>query len=362
MIDCTDRWIRSPQDPLLDEFCARLESVADGIDAGAKWPTEQLAWCAEFGVWSWFLPPEFGGQGWSDADILAAYLQMGRACLTTTFITTQWSAAARRIAASGHLELARKLAPSLLRGDSFCTVGISHLTTSRQHVARPVLRAREDRDHFILDGFSPWVTGGAYADILVTGATLDDGRQILAAVPARLSGVEASTPLRLVGLSASATGQVNFTHVRLAREHLLAGPVENVLSQISATQAGGLQTSTLALASASASLDILQEEAQTRGDLRQPADELRAERDHLERDLFALAAGETSCTAEEARIRANSLVLRASQAALAAAKGSGYAWQHRAGRLCREALFFLVWSCPQPVVQANLCELAGLAG
>ena len=31
-----------------------------------------------------------------------------------------------------------------------------------------------------------------------------------------------------------------------------------------------------------------------------------------------------------------------------------------AGRWCREALFFLVWSCPRSVVDANLCELAGI--
>ena len=45
---------------------------------------------------------------------------------------------------------------------------------------------------------------------------------------------------------------------------------------------------------------------------------------------------------------------------LAAAKGAGYAYRHPAGRWCREALFFLVWSCPQPVVAENLRELAGL--
>jgi hypothetical protein len=56
----------------------------------------------------------------------------------------------------------------------------------------------------------------------------------------------------------------------------------------------------------------------------------------------------------------NSLVLRATQATLAAAKGAGYAAGHPAGRWCREALFFLVWSCPAPVLQANLCELAGI--
>ena len=63
---------------------------------------------------------------------------------------------------------------------------------------------------------------------------------------------------------------------------------------------------------------------------------------------------------DELRGRANNLVLRSTQAALAAAKGAGFVSGHPAGRWCREALFFLVWSCPQPVVAAHLCELAGI--
>ena len=74
-----------------------------------------------------------------------------------------------------------------------------------------------------------------------------------------------------------------------------------------------------------------------------------------------VAAGETVVPLQEFRARANSLVLRSTQAALAAAKGTGYVEGHPAGRWCREALFFLVWSCPQPVMAANLCELAGIA-
>jgi alkylation response protein AidB-like acyl-CoA dehydrogenase len=74
-----------------------------------------------------------------------------------------------------------------------------------------------------------------------------------------------------------------------------------------------------------------------------------------------LAAGSGGCSPDELRARANSLALRATQGALTAAKGSGYVLGHPAGRWCREALFFLVWSCPQPVVAAALCELAGLA-
>jgi hypothetical protein len=123
---------------------------------------------------------------------------------------------------------------------------------------------------------------------------------------------------------------------------------------------GGLQTSTLAVGLTSAALDFLENEAARRPDLVPPTCQLRAEYDELQATLLALAEGESVCTNEQLRTRANSLVLRAAQAALAAAKGTGYVVGHPAGRWCREALFFLVWSCPQGVTAAHLCELAGL--
>ena len=59
----------------------------------------------------------------------------------------------------------------------------------------------------------------------------------------------------------------------------------------------------------------------------------------------------------ELRANANSLVMRCTQAAMIAAKGAGFVKGHPVGRWCSEALFFLVWSCPQTVAEANLCQL-----
>jgi hypothetical protein len=123
---------------------------------------------------------------------------------------------------------------------------------------------------------------------------------------------------------------------------------------------GGLQTSTLAVGLAGAAIHFLEQETTARPELGKPAEELRREHQSLESTLLALAEGQQVCTSDELRTRANSLALRATQAALAAAKGTGYVVGHPAGRWCREALFFLVWSCPQGVLAANLCELAGL--
>jgi len=248
----------------------------------------------------------------------------------------------------------------LASGATFATVGISHLTTSRRHLSRPILRAEETSSGFVLDGFSPWVTGARWADVVVLGAQLDDGRQILVALPAGIDGVVVPEPARLVGLSASHTGEIRCNRVQLSGDWLLAGPEENVMKGAAGAKTGGLQTSTLAIGTSAATIGYLEDELKKRADLTKPAAELRREHEAIEKDLLALAAGNEVCTNEALRARANSLVLRTSQAALAAAKGSGYVIGHPAARWCREALFFLVWSCPAPVMQANLCELAGL--
>jgi alkylation response protein AidB-like acyl-CoA dehydrogenase len=352
--------IGSPDDPALDALCRFLRERAAELDVSPHWPAEQVAACAAAGVYRWFVPETLDGFGWSEPDVLRGYLRLSAACLTTTFILTQFTSALRRIVDSDNEPLCHRILPGLLDGRHFTTVGISHLTTSRRHLARPVLQAEETSDGFVLDGYSPWVTGAAYAQSVVVGATLADRRQVLVSLPTDISGVSAPPPARLVGLSASCTGELRCERVVVARDRLLAGPAENVMAGKVGGKTGGQQTSALAIGLAEAALDFLAAEAEKRPDLSEPLESLQAEVAGARDDLLALAAGDQPCTTEAIRARANSLVLRATQAALAAAKGTGYALGHPAGRWCREALFFLVWSCPQPVTAANLCELAGL--
>jgi alkylation response protein AidB-like acyl-CoA dehydrogenase len=361
----TNSRITAPDSPALDELCRELAARAEATDASGDWPAEQLDSLGDCGVYQWYLPEEWGGQGWSDADIARGYFRLAAACLTTTFILTQRVAACRRIVDSPNPQAQESLLPGLATGSLFATVGISHLTTSRRHVARPVLTAHEVGGGFVLDGYSPWVTGADQADSIVMGATLADGREVLLAVPGNTPGIEPAEPARLVALSASHTGAVHCRQALVERRWLLAGPVEHV---IKVGGAGGLQTSALAVGLAAAAIDFLVTEADMRNELATAAASLGDERQSLEREIVALSGGEPACPApstpagaiENVRARANSLALRATQAALTAAKGAGFLQGHPAGRWCREALFFLVWSCPQGVAAANLCELAGI--
>ena len=353
--------ITSSEDVALDDLCSKLRAESLKWNRAEDWPETSLQLCGQSGVYRWFLSEEKGGFGWSERDQIVGYLRLAEADLVTTFIITQYMGAIRRIAASANEGVANKWLPRLIGGEAFATVGISHLTTSRRHLDKPVLRARETSNGFLLSGMSPWVTGGAHSDLLVVGATLDDGRQILVAVPSGAKGVEAKPGADLVALSASCTDQVFFNDVEIETSDLLGGPVENVLQTGVGAKPGGLQTSTLAVGLSMAASSFLSKEAENRSDLREPSEKLRNEVLTLRKILLDGCDNPASADPASIRADANRLVLRSTQAALMAAKGAGFVEGHPAGRWCRQALFFLVWSCPQPISHAHLCELAGAA-
>jgi len=110
-----------------------------------------------------------------------------------------------------------------------------------------------------------------------------------------------------------------------------------------------------------ASIAIIDEEANARSALQPVAAGLWAEVDELAQRLETAAEhGIEPADRDRLRAHANGLVVRAAQAALTASKGAGFVAGHPAERLVRESLFFMVWSCPQSVSTAVMCQLAGL--
>src|SRR5262249_39832244 len=99
-------------------------------------------------------------------------------------------------------------------------------------------------------------------------------------------------------------------------------------------------------------------EAEARAELRTTAAFMEQTRQQLRQEMHQLARGGSAADAAAAlRARANTLVLRATQAALTASKGTGFLRDHPAQRWARQALFFLVWSCPRPAADALLASL-----
>lgn len=346
--------------PTFRSLLSQLQNSAcpESTDA---WPSDCLEAMTAAGVMTWDMPVEFGGLDLSPPVMLEGLRQLSSADLVSTFIYTQRSAAVRRIATSDNQQAKSSLLPALRDGRLFATVGISHLTTSGQHLKTPLVSAARAGDTFILNGRVPWATGAAQADYLITGGSLEDGRQILAAVPTARDGMHVGKPVNLMALNASQTGAVTLDNVTVEPSEVLHGPVERVMQQGTGGGAGSLGTSALATGAACGTLQSMERELEKRPELAEFIQPMREEASQLTVALRQAASGTHplgESAAEDIRRRANSLALRSSQAWLAATKGAGYVSGHPAERAVRESMFFLVWSCPQPVLAANLRELA----
>jgi alkylation response protein AidB-like acyl-CoA dehydrogenase len=333
-----------------------LKEAADECDASAEWPAASWNFIRQAGALAWSVPRDSGGDGKSAGELLTGYEQLAAACMTTAFILSQREAAVRRLAASPNRALAHRYLPRLASGEIFATVGLSQLTTSRQHQA-PILTALETADGYHLNGLIPWVTGADHAEMIVVGATLEDGRQLLLALPRQQLGVTIDPPLPLMALAGSQTSVIRLSEVVLGRDCLIAGPAEKIMAG-KPGGVGGLETSCLALGLAGAAIDYVADEASRRSDLTTASQRLQETRLQLRSTLQALAqsvpAAELMVTI---RVECTLLALQASQVAMAVAKGTGFVAPHPVQRWARQALFFLVWSCPRPAAEGMIGHL-----
>jgi alkylation response protein AidB-like acyl-CoA dehydrogenase len=335
---------------------AELSRLAESADRLPQWPAESWQCLGTLQGLQWTLPAPYG-LGLEGVSLWERLESLTAACTTSAFIWTQRESACRHIVEKGSADVRQELLGPLAEGAIFTTVGLAHLTTSRQHVS-PSLVATEDNAGFVLDGVMPWVSAAAQADYFVTGAVLADSRlQILIVLPRASAGVTVGDPMDLMALAGSMTTEVTCSRVHVERKWLLAGPVEKVLT-LGRRGTGGLETACLALGLSKAAIDFLALEARQRPELVPVAGGLERRRSRAQRALYSMASNNAS-PQEVAmlRARANALVLQSTQAALTASKGTGFRHPHPAQRWARQALFFLVWSCPWPAASATLDAL-----
>jgi alkylation response protein AidB-like acyl-CoA dehydrogenase len=338
-----------------------LAGLADRADADAGWPGECWKLLQDAGVLRWSIPVEHGGTGLGHHELLSGYEQIAGACLTTAFILSQREAAVRRLLANPVPALLQRYLPALAAGEQFASVGLSQLTTSRQHqspalLATPLGPAGKPTG-YRLEGLIPWVTGADQADFLIVGGTLADGRQVLCVMPTDRPGVTVEPPAPLMALEGSRTSQIHCAGVELEKDLLLAGPAEKIMSA-GRGGVGGLETSCLALGSAGAAVDHLMREAAARPDLLETALRFEEARQATRAHLHRLADGEPEQADLIAlRVECTRLALQASQVALTMSKGAGFVVPHPAQRWVRQSAFFLVWSCPRPAAEGLISHL-----
>ena len=209
----------------------------------------------------------------------------------------------------------------------------------------------------------PWVTAAERADVFVTGAVLDDGRQILIALPADRPGLAVQPPFDLAALQASCTAEVILRRRpggRIRPPGRARRPTHGQPGRGRDRRAGDLGPG--ARARPERRSRALVGLAADRVELTEPVEALCETWQQAWSSLAGLRAGRPRGRSRRARSgpRPTPWSSGRTQAYLTARKGTGFLRAEPAQRWARQALFFLVWSCPTPIAQAAIRDLAGL--
>lgn len=333
-----------------------IRSRATAVDQSGDWPDEDLRVLGTIGASRWAVPIELGGEDLSPIELHFRYEALASASLTTALILTQRDSAVSLIDSATDWPHRSEYLTRLANGECFATVGIAQLTTSRRQ-GPPALIATPSGDGYLLDGLIPWSTSAGKAQFIVAGAVLPDGRHILFVLPVNLPGVMIQPPLPLAALRGSWTAQVQCNKVKLSTGLILRGPAEGVLENRRRSLA--LSHTFLGMGLCRSAIDLMKEHDSNLG--REAVTGLESQLHPLrERILESCRPGYLPDQEQIAQLRSdcNNLTLRATYTAVALYKGTALLLDHPAQRLAREAMFLLVWSCPDPVIDCTVQRLS----
>ena len=347
---------------------------AEATDRGAGPNHVNFESLAEKGLLGLAIPKEYGGLDANGAtqrkftQLLASY------CGVTTFTQAQHHGPSRMIANGPNEELKRRLLPELASGRKMSGISFAHL----RRPGPPVLRAEPVAGGWRLQGTAPWVTGWGLISQVAFGATLPDGRFLyvwsptgreefpdlfaeIAPPEGNWGTLEASPPLALCAMNASATVELTLTDWFIPAAHRLSESDRETMQRNDRN--GVLGATAMPLGCAAAAIRLLGATAEKRPipAIRRAAQAFAEEWAEVESqlDLWNGRGAEPEFFANAVRVRAwcIELALRAAHAAVTASSGAANLLSHPAQRLLREAMFYTIQAQTHEVMDATLARL-----
>jgi alkylation response protein AidB-like acyl-CoA dehydrogenase len=303
------------------------------VDAATRVPASHLDLLADEGFYGLVAPAELGGPDVDFETVCAVVETFASACVCTTFVWMQHHGVLRRLAFGQSESLREEWLPGLVSGERRAGVALGGTLPGE-----PRLTARRTADGYVLDGYSPWVTGWGMVDVLAVAAR-DGDTLVWVLMDAKETDTLTVEPLRMVSVAASNTVTAGFTGHQVPADRLIR--VEDY-DGWAKTDAGSLRMNgSLALGLTSRCCTLLGTG---------PLDaELAACRTRLD------TTSEADMPA--ARAAASELAVRAATTLVAATGSQAVLLDQHAQKLAREALFLLVFASRPGIKKALVPRL-----
>jgi methoxymalonate biosynthesis protein len=193
---------------------------ADAWDLAGRIPDEVIAALAGKGVLCADVPAEHGGLGLSSVDNGELTAAVGALCGSLRSLMTSHGMAAWTLSRFGSADQQAAYLPRLTSG-ALTAIAFSEPAAGSDLAATATTIVR-DGESIVVTGQKVWVTGAAYAELLVVFGRYGDGAAI-AVVPADAPGVRIARVPDPMGCRAAGHADVHLDDVRVPAGALLGG-------------------------------------------------------------------------------------------------------------------------------------------
>jgi alkylation response protein AidB-like acyl-CoA dehydrogenase len=228
-------------------------------DEAQIFPKATMQEMGKLGLLGVLVPEEYGGAGLGYFEYITAITEIAKVCSSVGL-----SMAAHNSLCTGHIlqfgseEQKKKWLPKLATGEWIGAWGLTEANTGSDAMRMQCV-AKEDGDHYVINGTKNWITHGISGDIAVvlvrTGELLDSNGITALVVERGTPGFRGGKKENKLGMRASETAELIFEDCRVPKANVLGKPGEGFKQAMKVLDGGRISIAALSLGIAKGSYE-----------------------------------------------------------------------------------------------------------
>ena len=249
-------------------------------DEAQHFPVEVFKKMGELGLMGILVPEKYQGAGLTYFEYVTAIQEVARVCGSIGLsMAAHNSLCTGHIMAFGNDEQKDKYLPKLATGEWIGAWGLTEANTGSDALRMQVV-AKQDGDHWIINGAKNWITHGISGDVAVVLARtgeMNDSHGITAFVVDRgTAGFKAGKKENKLGMRASETAEMIFEDCRVHKSQVLGNVGDGFIQAMKVLDGGRISIAALSLGIAKGAFDASVKYSQEREQFEQPISNFQA--------------------------------------------------------------------------------------
>ncbi len=243
-------------------------------DESQEFPVNVFKKMGEIGLMGILVPEEYGGAGLGYFEYVTAIVEVARVCGSVGLsMAAHNSLCTGHIMAFGNEEQKKKWLPKLASAQWIGAWGLTEANTGSDAMRMQCV-AKQDGDHWIINGAKNWITHGKSGDVAVvlarTGELLDSNGITAFVVERGTPGFKAGKKENKLGMRCSETAEMIFEDCRVPATNILGKVGDGFKQAMKILDGGRISIAALSLGIAKGALDASVKYAKERQQFGQP--------------------------------------------------------------------------------------------